>query len=137
MDLKPSNILVVIDDLTREKQWKPSDFNMSRVKAKSKYPGFDQPILHQGRTFDHIYDFNTLFKRRIPDRTDSYLTDSAVNRRGTGTYLAPETSTGKQPIRAESDTWSLGCIVSVVFSYLYSGNTAVIEFGDLRSKKAE
>lgn len=135
MDLKPSNILVVIDDVTKEEQWKLSDFNMSRVKAKRKYPGFDQPILRQGRTFDNTYDFNKLFKRRVPDRTDSSLTDPTVNRRGDGTYLAPEASIGEYSIRAESDTWSLGCIVSVVFSYLHGGNAAVTEFGDLRSKK--
>jgi serine/threonine protein kinase len=135
MDLKPQNILVVIDQETGEPSWKLSDFNMSRVKMKRK-PFVDQLSLRRSSTFgDNVYEINKLFKRRIPDASAASVTDYTINRRGTGTYLAPEACVEGHPVQAESDTWSLGCVISVVFSYLYGGQAAVEEYSELRGKK--
>jgi serine/threonine protein kinase len=135
MDLKPQNILVVINPATSEQQWKLSDFNMSRVKMKRKQTA-EQLSLRRSITFsDKVYEINTLFKRRIPDAANVSVTDYTINRRGTGTYLAPETCIEGHPVQAESDTWSLGCVISVVFSYLFGGQEAVDAYSELRGKK--
>tara|TARA_R110002003_G_scaffold248_2_gene17603 strand:- start:328 stop:1743 length:1416 start_codon:yes stop_codon:yes gene_type:complete len=135
MDLKPQNILVVHDPKTGEQLWKLSDFNMSRVKMKRK-PS-DEPLsLRKSLTFnDNPLEINKLFKRRLPDAAEASIADYTTNRRGWGTYLAPEACIEGHRIQAESDTWSLGCVISVVFSYIYGGQPAVTEFANLRSKK--
>jgi serine/threonine protein kinase len=134
MDLKPQNILVVIDPDSGEHSWKLSDFNMSRVKMKRK-PGANHLALRRSSTFgDNVYEVNKLFKRRILDAAAPSITDYTVNRRGTGTYLAPEACIEGHPVQAESDIWSLGCVISVVFSYLYGGQTSVEEYSKLRGK---
>jgi serine/threonine protein kinase len=136
MDLKPQNILVVIDPVTGEQQWKLSDFNMSRVKMKRK-PTAEHVSLRRSITGDKVYEYevNKLFKRRIPDAANLSVTDYTINRRGTGTYLAPEACIEGHPVQAESDTWSLGCVISVVFTYLFGGQEAVDAYSDLRGKK--
>ncbi|KAH4966662.1 hypothetical protein HBI56_087650 [Parastagonospora nodorum] len=135
MDLKPQNILIVIDPESQEPSWKLSDFNMSRVKMKRK-PFVDQLSLRRSSTFsDNVYEINKLFKRRIPDVASASSADYTIGRRGTGTYLAPEACVDGHPVQAESDTWSLGCVISVVFSYLHGGQAAVEEYSELRGKK--
>jgi serine/threonine protein kinase len=135
MDLKPQNILVVINPTNGDQQWKLSDFNMSRVKMKRRQTG-GQASLRRRMTFgDNVYEINKLFKRRIPDAANASVTDYTINRRGTGTYLAPEACIEGHPVQAESDTWSLGCVISVVFSYLFGGQEAVDSYSDLRGKK--
>lgn len=132
MDLKPQNILVVIDPITGEENWKLSDFNMSRVKMKRKHSA-EQLSLRRGLTFgDNVYEINRIFKRRLPDVANTESTDYTINRRGTGTYLAPEACVDGHSVQAESDIWSLGCVISVVFSYLYGGHSAVEEFANKR-----
>lgn len=128
MDLKPQNILVI--DRNGQQQWKLSDFNMSRVKGQRKISSELVPP-SRSATF---YEINNLFKQKKPDITNSF-TESTVNRRGAGTYLAPEACLG-YPLHAESDIWSLGCVMSVVLTYLHGGYAAVEEFSDLRSKKS-
>jgi serine/threonine protein kinase len=135
MDLKPQNILVVINPINGNQQWKLSDFNMSRVKMKRRQTT-EQLVLKGSTTFgDNVYDINKLFKRRIPDAANVSVTDYTINRRGTGTYLAPEACIEDHPVQAESDTWSLGCVISVVFSYLYGGHAAVTAYSELRGKE--
>lgn len=132
MDLKPQNILVVTDPRTKEQQWKLSDFNMSRVKMKPKHND-EQLSLRRTLTFgDNVYDINKLFKRRNVDASDPSIADYTINRRGAGTYLSPESCVEDHPVQAESDIWSLGCVISVIFSYLYGGQAAVEDFAKLR-----
>ncbi|KAG9204051.1 hypothetical protein G6514_001687 [Epicoccum nigrum] len=126
MDLKPQNILVVIRDGVHT--WKLSDFNMSRVKGR-KNAGL-QP--NRSPTF---YEINKLFHQEKPIVPTSSLGDSTVNRRGTGTYLAPEACIGDS-VQAESDIWSLGCVISVVFTYMCGGFSGVENFSKLRSSKS-
>ncbi|PSN67175.1 kinase-like protein [Corynespora cassiicola Philippines] len=132
MDLKPQNILVFYPD-TDDEQWKLSDFNMSRVKPRRKH--IDDLRLQPSYTFSDIKDFNKVFKRRAQASNDQSFTDPTVNRRGTGTYLAPEACVDGHPVLAESDIWSLGCVISVILSYLYNGLEAVLEFSELRFKQ--
>ncbi|KAF2027483.1 kinase-like protein [Setomelanomma holmii] len=135
MDLKPQNILVVNDPVTGEQHWKLSDFNMSRVKMQRK-PTDELLTLRRRSTFsENPLEINKLFKRRIPNVLDASVTEYTINRRGAGTYLSPEACIDGHRIQAESDTWSLGCVISVVFTYLYGGQPAVSEFGELRYKK--
>lgn len=128
MDLKPQNILVVIRKSDGVHTWKLSDFNMSRVKGR-KNPGL-QP--NRSPTF---YDINKLFKQEKPIVPTSSLGDTTVNRRGTGTYLAPEACIGDS-VQAESDIWSLGCVISIVFTYMCEGFSGVQGFSKLRSLKS-
>ena len=126
MDLKPQNILVVIRDGVHT--WKLSDFNMSRVKGR-KNPGL---LPNRSPTF---YDINKLFKQEKPIVPTSSMGESTVNRRGTGTYLAPEACIGDS-VQAESDIWSLGCVVSIVFTYMCEGFSGVQTFSKLRSSRS-
>ncbi|KAF2473419.1 kinase-like protein [Lindgomyces ingoldianus] len=134
MDLKPKNILIFIDPTTGEEEWKLSDFNMSRVRA-TRRPTHDFATLQRGWTFntDNVLDFNKLFRRRALDVSDRSNSGSSVGTSRTGTYLAPETRIDGHPILAESDIWSLGCVIIVVFSFLYGGVAAVKKFDSMRS----
>jgi len=134
MDLKPKNILIFIDPTTGEEKWKLSDFNMSRVRVTRK-PTHDFATLQRGwtNTIDNPLDFNKLFRRRAPDVSDRSDSGSSVGPYRTGTYLAPETRINGHPILAESDIWSLGCVITVVFSFLYDGVAAVKKFESMRS----
>jgi serine/threonine protein kinase len=136
MDLKPRNILVVTEksksgDLVE--RWKLSDFNMSKARA-TKHKTDLINTLQRSRTFaENVYDFNKLFQKRKQPIDDPSLTVATANPRGDGTYLAPEACISGGKVQAESDTWSLGCVLCVVFSYLDSGAKGVFEFRDLRS----
>jgi serine/threonine protein kinase len=131
MDLKPQNILVVTNAIPEE-QWKLSDFNMSCVKTRKRLTD-DQSGPRHGHTFDGFHDVNKLFNRRTPDVMDPSLTEPIISRRGTGTYLAPEACVDGSSVTAESDIWSLGCVISVIFTYMYGGAKGVEEFTDLRA----
>jgi serine/threonine protein kinase len=108
--------------------WKVSDFNMSRVKGKKN------PSLQPNRS-PTFYEINKLFKQEKPIVPTSSLGDSTVNRRGIGTYLAPEACIGNS-VQAESDIWSLGCVISVVFTYMCEGFPGIENFSKLRSSKS-
>ncbi|KAL2816012.1 hypothetical protein BDW59DRAFT_177472 [Aspergillus cavernicola] len=120
MDLKPSNILVFHEEVGEETRniWKLSDFGMSRVK-----------IRHQDKDVGDR-DFNSWFMRR-PKTQDPSLS-ATLNRRGDGTYLAPESISSSATMRTDSDIWSLGCIISVLFSYLEGGKEGVSRYSEKR-----
>ncbi|KAK8021109.1 Sec34-like family protein [Apiospora arundinis] len=122
MDLKPANILVFRENIDGEDRdiWKLSDFGMSRVKIK-----------HGDRGEEPERMFDRRFIRRKPADVSVSAT---MNRRGEGTYLAPESTMAKKRMRTESDVWSLGCIVSVVFTYLDAGYKGVEDFSTAREE---
>jgi hypothetical protein len=92
--------------------------------------------LQRSFTFnDNVYEINKIFKRRTPDVNDASASNFTINRRGYGTYLAPEACIEGYPLQAESDTWSLGCVISLIFSYLHGGQAAVTNFAELRYAK--
>lgn len=93
MDLKPANILVFRENIDGEDRdiWKLSDFGMSRVKIKHD---------------DHGDGPERMFDRRFVRRKPTEASVSAtINRRGEGTYLAPESTMATKRMRTESDVW--------------------------------
>jgi serine/threonine protein kinase len=133
MDLKPQNILIVKDpDGTT--WWKLSDFNMSRVKRIRK-PSPDGFTMRRRPTIsEQVYNINNLFKRAERDHSDSSGSSITPPPRGFGTYVAPEFCVGDD-VGAESDTWSLGCVICVLFSYLHRGNAGVVDFCNQRAEQ--
>lgn len=119
MDLKPSNILVFLEEAygggTRY-VWKLSDFGMARVKT----PKSGQMV---ERNFDRSF-----LHRREPEPEPS----GTINRRGEGTYLAPESLKKMPTMTRSSDVWSLGCVLSVVFAYLEEGGEGVNKYQNRR-----
>jgi serine/threonine protein kinase len=125
MDLKPSNILIFREKRGDETRniWKLSDFGMARVK-----------IRRRGQAGEREKDFNSWFLQR-PKPQDPSLS-ATLNRRGEGTYLAPESISSMRSMNAESDVWSLGCVISVVFAYLEEGGEGVSRYQDARMQHA-
>ncbi|OCL04848.1 kinase-like protein [Glonium stellatum] len=129
LDLKPHNVLVVNcrDGVER---WKITDFGMSRVKpvGKAEVP---PPGLSRTSTFGDI-DLGRHFRRKTPPINSTTALASTENRRGEGTYLAPETVIGDGRVSAESDIWSFGCVFSLVITFIGSGPSGVLHFDDFR-----
>ncbi|CAJ2504032.1 Uu.00g114260.m01.CDS01 [Anthostomella pinea] len=122
MDLKPANILVFDSRHPGQLIWKISDFGMSRVKVtahNSEYDGRDK-------------DMSSLFQRKQTDAAAS----GTMNLRLDGTYLAPESSTAMRKMNKESDNWSLGCVVSVIFTFLEEGQRGINEYSDAREEES-
>ncbi|KGO36018.1 hypothetical protein PEX1_080440 [Penicillium expansum] len=119
MDIKPSNILVFLDNVKgrQEAVWKISDFGMSRLKLRS-----------HGREKEKDVGGWFVRSQRYRDASPS----AASNRRGDGTYIGPESLSKHRAMREKSDIWSLGCILSVVFTYLEEGRTGVEEYESRR-----
>lgn len=127
MDLKPSNILVFNEGEGDQKAdiWKLSDFGMSRVKFRRR----DQEESPEK-------NFDRRFVRRTRKAADPSVS-ATLNRRGEGTYLAPESISSTASMTAESDVWSLGCVISVVFSYLEFGGAEGVEaYSEIRANQA-
>ncbi|KAJ5305036.1 uncharacterized protein N7443_004696 [Penicillium atrosanguineum] len=122
MDLKPSNILIYHETNSSETSyiWKISDFGMSRVKVRAENAGVESEK-----------NFNSwILSRHKPQEPSSLGTR---NRRGEGTYLAPETIAATPIIKAEADVWSLGCVISVLFAYLEEGSLGVDRYAEKRA----
>ncbi|GJN70982.1 hypothetical protein PLICBS_005042 [Purpureocillium lilacinum] len=122
MDLNPSNILIFqerADDGSMRRIWKLSDFGMARVKVRRRAAAGDREN-----------DFNSLFVRRkkVPDPSVS----ATLNRRGEGTYLPPESISSTASMRTSSDVWALGCVLSVVLTFLETGAEGVRHYQDAR-----
>lgn len=122
MDLKPSNILIFLDEKGDKPQfiWKISDFGMSRVKFRS-----------QGQKGTREKDFASWFVRFQKPR-DASAPSGTLNMRGEGTYLGPESLAPTRDMRTANDVWSLGCVISVVFAYLEEGSSGVTRYQEQR-----
>jgi serine/threonine protein kinase len=123
MDLKPDNILVfqerTHDDIRYV--WKISDFGMARVKIRR----------HREHS-ESESDFDRWFipRPKVQDPTPT----GTRNWRMEGTYLAPESIVGSRSMKAESDVWSLGCVLSDVFAYLEGGREMALQYHHERSE---
>lgn len=114
MDLKPANILVFPDDREPEKMiWKISDFSISRVKLSHQH---------------HPRDISAPFKQRKGGTSAS----GTGNQHGGGSYLAPESETGRSDMNQKSDVWSLGCVISVIITYLSEGQLGIDKYLEKR-----
>ncbi|KAG4279607.1 serine/threonine protein kinase [Fusarium proliferatum] len=126
MDLKPSNILVFLheprlEDASTEDRdygmtWKLSDFGLSRVKTKTKPEK----------------NLDSLFERKIIDQSSQ--ASPTQNHRGNGTYLPNEAQDPGKTMDHKSDLWSLGCIISVLFTYMEEGHSALKSYSNSRLK---
>ncbi|KAE8146665.1 hypothetical protein BDV25DRAFT_169686 [Aspergillus avenaceus] len=110
LDLKPHNVLV-FDAYTDAETWKITDFGLSRVKGRG---------LDGKENIELVMPFLGWAQKRAGRLQEP----STLNQRGEGTYLAPECSLPNGRVSAASDVWSLGCIFSLVMSYLDSGHNA-------------
>jgi len=57
---------------------------------------------------------------------------ATLNRRGEGTYLPPESISSTASMRTSSDVWALGCVLSVVLTFLETGAEGVRHYQDAR-----
>ena len=115
-DLKPQNILV-FNRSSAEEVWKLNDFGESEVM--NRYPP-------EGRRFTRF-----LFNPTQPFSQEDH-TNSGARHIRTGPFLAPETKTTKESNigneRAKSDVWSMGCILTILLSFLSDGTASIREF---------
>lgn len=121
MDLKPNNILVFLDKVGDKTVyvWKISDFGLSKIKRSTT----DETASSASRG-DH---FDSIFAQRpLQD------TAEASSRRQAATYGAPESLLSEHSMGSESDVWSLGCIISILFVYLENGADGVNIYSDER-----
>ncbi|KAF5576377.1 serine threonine kinase [Fusarium pseudocircinatum] len=126
MDLKPSNILVFLHDPRTEGTdtedrdygmiWKLSDFGLSRVKTKTKPEK----------------NLDSLFERKLIDQSSQ--ASPTQNNRGNGTYLPSEAQDQGKTMDHKSDIWSLGCIISVLFTYIEQGHLGLKPYSESRLK---
>ncbi|KAG5804767.1 hypothetical protein H9Q74_010283 [Fusarium xylarioides] len=126
MDLKPSNILVFLHKPRLERTstedrdygmiWKLSDFGLSRVKTKT--------------TPEKKLD--SLFERKLIDQSSQ--ASPTQNPRGNGTYMPNEALDKGKTMDHKSDIWSLGCIISVLFTYMEEGYSALERYSNSRRK---
>ncbi|KAI1102618.1 kinase-like protein [Jackrogersella minutella] len=121
MDLKPANILIFHDERDHDKLiWKISDFGMSRVK-----------FLRHNTNVDYR-DISNAFQKR-----EETIVSGTENRRAEGTYLAPESNVSLRNMNEKSDVWSLGCVVSVILTYLDEGQSGIDKYSDDRSDRSK
>ncbi|KAI8961413.1 kinase-like protein [Daldinia sp. FL1419] len=117
MDLKPANILVFNGREPGKFIWKISDFGMSRVKLSHRHT----------ETIDQ--DISVLFRRR----GGNIAVSDTMNPRLDGTYLAPESRISARNMNEKSDVWSLGCVLSVVMTYITLGQAGINTFTEERA----
>ncbi|KAJ5279604.1 hypothetical protein N7478_004976 [Penicillium angulare] len=129
MDLKPANILIFrrqnqdADQTEGEYIWKISDFGMSKVK-----------VVKRERESKSETNAQNLFARWARHEPQKWPVSATKNERLEGTYLAPESLSYTKSMTQESDVWSLGCVISVVFAYLEEGGEGVKEYARARNR---
>ncbi|KAJ5633582.1 hypothetical protein N7528_001424 [Penicillium herquei] len=125
MDLKPANILVYQNgnSNSREYIWKISDFGMSRIKVRQR-----------GQSEVKVRGFRNWFARRVKAEPQNMSAAPAtMNHRFEGTYLPPESMASFPTMTTRSDVWSLGCVISVVFTFLEEGSDGLEKYSGRRS----
>ena len=133
LDLKPQNILVFERDEPHGPQgnyiWKISDFGISKIKH-CKRRGSNDPSSHPVSLLDMI------FRPKKPnDNTDA--SSGVDNSRYGGTYAAPEARLESDKVTRKSDVWSLGCVITLVLTFLESGATGIVEFDETRLQERD
>ena len=74
-------------------------------------------------------------QHRSYSRSDQAELSSVPTQLTPGTYRAPEVFSGGRAGH-KSDVWSMGCIISLIISYLDNGVASVNQFGELRERQA-
>lgn len=124
VDLKPENILIFPDKTPEGERylWQISDFAMSYVKYRQ-----------QGQEQDTVIDLRGRFARRPEPTSHDSPASKAEGQLGKGTCLAPECMETSPTISTNSDVWSLGCVISIVFTYLDDGAQGVTKYAAKRA----
>ncbi|KAJ6007839.1 hypothetical protein N7540_011815 [Penicillium herquei] len=125
MDLKPANILVYQNgnSNSRDYIWKISDFGMSRIKFRQR-----------GQNEVRVRGFRNWFARRVKAEPQNMsAAPPTMNHRFEGTYLPPESMASFPTMTTRSDVWSLGCVISVVFTFLEEGSHGLEVYSGRRS----
>lgn len=122
LDLKPHNILVFEEG--DNVIWKVSDFGISQIKRI--------PASRAGFEPEHrISLLNSIFR---PDKSGADPTSGVANPRDVGTYTAPEARHKTERVTRASDVWSLGCVLTLVLTFLDNQRTGIKDFEDARMK---
>ena len=119
LDLKPQNILVF--GTGDDQIWKISDFGMSQIKQT-------QPMESQHEEKHHILD--RIFQSTKPSDD---LSSGVDNSRYGGTYAAPEAMEKSGTVRRKCDVWSLGCVITLLITYLHGRSQGIKQFERLRA----
>lgn len=128
LDLKPENILVFERDEPNGQHgnyiWKISDFGISKIKH-CKRRGSHESSGH------HVSFLEMIFRPKKPF-DDPNASSGVDNSRYGGTYAAPEARLESHKVTRKSDVWSLGCIITLVLTFLDSGKIGIADFSDSR-----
>ncbi|KAJ5813584.1 uncharacterized protein N7503_000334 [Penicillium pulvis] len=114
MNINPRNILLFRETHNWETKytWKLSGFSLAHIVRRRRRLGGG-------------------IRRVSSSRLEA---DELVpNERGESTYLAPESTSSTPSMGSKSDVWSLGCVLSVVFTYLEGGSEEVTRYTDART----
>lgn len=125
LDLKPHNILVF--DSNGNDVWKISDFGISQIKripSHQQHEAERQPTSFLDRVF-----------RRGNATSDP--SSGVTNSRYGGTYSAPEARLASDKVTRKTDVWSLGCVLSLVLTFLDNGSKGVRDFERARSENRD
>ena len=122
LDLKPHNILVFEEgDSTI---WKVSDFGISQIKRIPASRAIIEPE-------QRVSLLNSIF---TPDKAGADPTSGVANPRDAGTYTAPEARHKTERVTRASDVWSLGCVMTLVLTFLDNQRTGIEDFEVARMK---
>ena len=125
LDLKPQNILVFEEG--DNVIWKVSDFGISQIK---RIPASRANIDPEHR----ISFLNSIFR---PDKLGADPSSGVANPRDAGTYTAPEARHKAERVTRASDVWSLGCVMTLVLTFLDNQRNGIKNFEDARMKDRE
>jgi serine/threonine protein kinase len=140
LDLKPRNVLVVVGPDDGKQHWKISGLGISLRRAESARERETTAQFLWGQDLfrgENVHEAKGLFWGRSENSATDATTGYTISRRDQRTYLAPEMCILGHPVREESDLWSLGCILSVLLSYLQGSHAAVCEFAQLRADSGD
>ena len=128
LDLKPQNILVFERDEPNGQHgnyiWKISDFGISKIKH-CKRRGSNES------SSQHVSFLEMIFRPKKPI-DDPDASSGVDNSRYGGTYAAPEARLEHDKVTRKSDVWSLGCLITLVLTFLDSGTTGIADFDNRR-----
>ena len=126
LDLKPQNILVFEREERHGRDgndiWKISDFGISKIKH-IKRRGSDEQVGDSVSFLDNIFR---------PQKRDKEPSTGVSNSRYGGTYAAPEARVETDKVTRKSDIWSLGCVLSLVLTFLDNRSRGIKDFEEAR-----
>ena len=120
LDLKPQNILVF--ETKGEYIWKISDFGISQIKRVA---------VNRPASEHHVSFLDKIFQSKKPDEDPSSGVD---NSRYGGTYAAPEAREKSDTVTRKSDVWSLGCVITLVLTFLHNPSHGIGQFQKARGR---